>query len=312
MEYCSYKYLQLTQCSEKVINLLFSGKLDNCTSGQVGRIIYWKGQKGLYGIIKSDFAFSEDDNISGYQLETVTISFYQEIFKFISEYPGYQLVRIWNYVPILLKDMDQSAPDIEGYRCFNSGRYKAFKEQYGPDMEDWQIPAATGVGSKNESLTIEFFASDAPCIFFENKVQTPAYQYSEKYGKLPPVFSRGVVCSLENKTLFISSGTASVVKEDNLYDGDIHGQIRQIFENLRVLTSRENFLSYGLDLSLSPDDMILLIVYYKHKTDREFIESEVRKTVPSNCAVVYVNTDICRKQLVIEMESFYQITKIEF
>ena len=214
------------QYVDGIVDVLFSDGPEYATDSQNGRITFRKAAEGIYGTMKSPITSLENGDLDGNLLEKITFSLYREMFEFISRYPGYQFVRIWNFVPLIVKNMDLSAPDIEVYRCFNAGRYKAFQERYGEDMQIWQIPAASAVGALDNVLSIQFFASDALSLFFENKIQIPAYQYSLKYGKLPPVFSRGAVCELKDATLLLISGTASVVKEDTAFVGDIRGQIQ--------------------------------------------------------------------------------------
>jgi enamine deaminase RidA (YjgF/YER057c/UK114 family) len=205
--------------------------------------------------------------------------------------------------------MDQSAPDIEVYRCFNAGRYKAFQERYGEDMQIWQIPAASAVGALDNVLSIQFFASDAPSLFFENKIQIPAYQYSLKYGKLPPVFSRGAICGLNDATLLFISGTASVVQEDTAFVDDICGQIHQTFKNIHTLINRSNLQIYGLNYEFGFEDLVYLRVYYKNSADKPIIESQINNIITGDCRISYVNTDICRKELVFEIEGICRKTK---
>ena len=295
-----------TQCGEGIIDVLLSGEQDDGLDQQKGRITYRRAAEGIYGSMQSLITPREDGKLDGNLIEKITLSLYREMFEFISEIPGFQFVRIWNYVPLIVKNMDESAPDVEGYRCFNGGRYKAFQEQYGEDMQNWNIPAASAVGAPDNTLSIDFFASDGSSLFFENKVQIPAYQYSEKYGKLPPVFTRGAICELKDETLLLISGTASVVKEDTLFEDDLSGQIRQTFENINTLTNRSNLQLYGSNYDFGMEDLVLLRVYYKNHSDRELIESEIKKTVTTDCRISYVHTDICRDKLVIEIEGIYR------
>ncbi|MBO9699915.1 MAG: hypothetical protein J7604_06870 [Sporocytophaga sp.] len=302
METINKNLFELTHCGDSMVDALFSDRPEDVKEYKKGRITFRKSEEGIYGTLQPQIIPETDGSPNGHQLEIITFSLYKEMFDFLSLYPGFQFVRIWNYVPLIVQNMDQSAPDIEVYRCFNAGRYKAFQERYGEDMEDWQIPAASAVGALDNFLSIEFFASDAPSLFFENKLQIPAYQYSLKYGKLPPVFSRGSVCELKNETLLFISGTASVVNEDTAFADNIVAQIKQTFKNIHMLINGSNLKGYGLDYEFGFDDLIFLRVYYKYEKDKALIESEVNKVAPDTCRISYVNTDICRKELVLEIE----------
>ncbi len=302
METITKNLFESTQCADSIVDVLFSDGSEDVTDCQKGRITFRSASEGIYGTMQSPITSRLDGKPDGNLIEKITFSLYMEMFEFISGYPGYQFVRIWNFVPLIVKNMDQSAPDIEVYRCFNAGRYKAFQERYGEDMQNWQIPAASAVGALDCTLSIEFFASAAPSLFFENKVQIPAYQYSLKYGKLPPVFSRGAICELKDETLLIISGTASVVKEDTAFEDDICGQIHQTFKNIDSLINQSNLQEYGLNYEFGLEDLVFLRVYYKNSSDKEIIESEIDRIITRDCRVSYVNTDICRKELVFEIE----------
>ncbi|MBD3316257.1 MAG: hypothetical protein GF344_10755 [Chitinivibrionales bacterium] len=302
MELYNEELSNLTQFDESTVNVLLSEGLEELTESNWNGINYRKSSEGIFGSIKTHIVPAND----GAAIERNALSLYRSIFGFISEYPEYELVRIWHFVPLIVNEMDRSAPDVEGYRCFNSGRFKAFRERYGNEISQWRIPAATAVGAQDEYLSIEFFASSAPCHFFENKVQIPAYRYSKKYGKLPPVFVRGALCHLKDATLLITSGTASVVMEDSIHEDDLCGQIRQTFDNLKVLSDKANLKNYGLNFAFGFDDLTVLRVYYKNSEEKECIEKEIGKYVSPECNVHYVNTDICRKELVIEIEGIYK------
>ena len=297
MKTITKKLYDSAQHGDNIIDVIFSKHSDDFLDNQKGRITFRKTAEGIYGTLHSVI-----DKIDGHLLQETTVELYREMFEFISEYPGYQFIRIWNYVPFILTNMDQSAPDIEVYRCFNAGRYKAFQERYGEDMENWPIPAASAVGALDNILAIEFFASDATSYFFENKVQIPAYHYSSKYGKLPPVFSRGAICKLKNETLLFISGTASVVNEDSVYIDDTYGQTQQTFQNISGLISNSNLKLYDLDYEFKEEDLVFLRVYYKNKSDEETIKSEINRIVTTDCQISYVNTNICRENLIIEIE----------
>ena len=45
-----------------------------------------------------------------------------------------------------------------------------------------------------------------------------------------------------------------------------------------------------------------LHVYFLRERDRSFIESRVAEEFPSNCRVEYVRADLCRAELLVEIE----------
>lgn len=296
----SKKIIKTTNSGGKLVDVWVSDGDGEVIEGKEGIISYRISEEGIYGLIEHNLA-----TIDGRLMEEITYSTYMDIFRFIKT-KGYKLVRMWNYIPSIIKDLEISAPDIEIYRCFNSGRYKAFFKNYGEDRSKWEIPAASGVGSNEQIFKVEFFASNTEIYYIENRVQIPAYQYSLKYGKLPPVFSRGVIWKFKDDTILLASGTASILGEESVYIDNVKNQVIQSLQNLQTLASETNLQQQGISLSLTLENLVLLRVYYKYESDIELIESEIKKNIPLTCKVSLVKAEICRSNLSVEIEGVYR------
>lgn len=265
-----------------------------------GIITYRQATEGIFGSMQLPMPIIDGENS-----KTVAFKLYTALFHFLKKRPSYKLLRIWNYVPSIIKDLDDPKFDREIYRCFNHGRYTAFKNEYGKNPQGWEIPAASAVGCNENMLKIEFFASDINPIYIENKIQTPAIDYSKKFGKIPPVFSRGVIYKKNHQTFLISAGTASVVNEETLHNDNIYAQLMQSIQNLRILTSQFNLKSYKINYSFGLEDLVLLRTYYRKESDRQFLEKMLRKIVVPNCQLSFQKADICRKDLLVELEGIF-------
>ncbi|WP_375578531.1 radical SAM protein [Marivirga tractuosa] len=253
--------------------------------------------------------FGEVEIPSESNIEEATSRLYASIFAALSHYPDYQLLRVWNYVPKILE-----ASELQGfknnYEAFNSGRFKAFQASYGKEFSDSMMPSASAVGSSSKILRIEFLAVKTNVTFLENKEQTAAKNYSNKYGQLPPLFSRGAIYKNLNQTLLISSGTASVVGEDSVHS-DLYDQVNQSILNLRILGSQFNLKRYDIDYGFALEDAVLLRTYYKNKEDEVFLRKYLKKLVSPDCKLSFMQADICRDELLVEIEAVF-VKKGEF
>lgn len=252
-------------------------------------------ENGLFGVLERR-AHADD-------VQEVTRKAYLDIFAFFSRFPSYTLTRVWNYVPSILQYTDPSG-ECNVYHLFNAGRYLAFSQQYKGFPENVLIPAASAVGCEGDHLRIEFLAVKGEVMFLENKDQVPSKKYSEKYGTLPPLFSRGVIYRNVQQTVLLSSGTASVVGEDSKYD-DLYDQVNQTILNLRVLASQFNLKGYGIDYGFALEDVALMRVYYKNGEDLPFLKSYLKKVLAPQCLLSFRKADICRDELLVEMEALF-------
>ena len=289
------------------------------TLSDQGMIDAWIGEEGDIEEVKHDqvhLKISENGIFGEIQLlvdeqdvKTLTITMYNQIFSALKVYPEYQLLRIWNYVPeILLQENTSLADNI--YKQFNNGRYQAFENQYGTDFQTRMMPAASAVGSNSSYLRIEFLAVKSEITFIENKDQVAARNYSSKYGKFPPLFSRGAIYKNLKQTVLISSGTASVIGEDSVHQ-DLYDQVNQSIHNLRVLGSQFNLKKYKIDYGFALEDAVLLRTYYKNDEDEAFLRKYLKKVVSPNCQLSFMKADICRAELLVEIEAVF-VKKGEF
>jgi uncharacterized radical SAM superfamily Fe-S cluster-containing enzyme len=235
-------------------------------------------------------------------IEQITLDAYLQIFNSLTAYPDLKVIRYWNFVPDITRATDGEATT---YQLFNAGRYRAFRAHYGDAMDKMAIPAASAVGTKGATLRIEFLAVPAPIAMIENKDQVPAWHYSEKYGKIPPFFSRGVIFDNNGQRLLLSSGTASIAGESSLHAGDIYEQLNQSIHNLRILGSQFNLKKYQIHYGFALEDIVLLRVYYKQETDRPFLERFVPKFLSPSCRISFQQADICREELLVELEAIF-------
>lgn len=237
------------------------------------------------------------------EVEATSFHAYSAILETLQQKGFHTLVRSWNFLPQI-----NHCPDgeIEIYQQFCKGRALAFGA-YG--IDEFQLPAATGIGSYSSAITGYLIASKRPdYLHIENPLQSPAYKYPPKFGPKSPSFARGTLRRAPTLvggagTRFFLSGTASIRGADTIWPGDIGRQITTTMENIRFLISDENpqMAQQGQALGLANFDHFK--VYFRHVEDYECI----RKILTQDWQIAaeklhFMNVDICRSDLLVELE----------
>lgn len=229
---------------------------------------------------------------------------YITLFSYLEKHNPGTLLRIWNYVPNVLGMCSPSISetDRERYRQFNIGRRNAWDEM-GPRGEDGGLvrPAATLVGSKSGPLVIECVISTHSIYYVDNPRQVAPYNYPKKFGTRAPDFSRGALHITPSVDQFFVSGTASIVGAETVHLDDPVAQVQETFHNIETLIGRDNLAGVGHH-GFTLNDLDGLRVYIKNPTDYEAIRDEVEKFIKPNTARVYLNSDMCRQDLLFEIE----------
>lgn len=205
------------------------------------------------------------------------------------------LLRAWNYFPAINDDAD----GVERYRRFNVGRHDAFAGRgrtVGVDM-----PAACALGCREGPLTVYFVAGNVRGRPLENPRQVSAYRYPERYGPSSPTFSRAMLMQPDGIRALAISGTASIVGHETQHVGDIGAQIEETLANIRVLMDAAGF---AVSPSPAAGAGLLLKAYLRRPGDLPAVENALGRTF-GKAGVVYLQADICRSELMVEIEGLY-------
>jgi enamine deaminase RidA (YjgF/YER057c/UK114 family) len=230
-------------------------------------------------------------------LDAAAHALYRDIFAATR---GRHLARIWNYVPAI---NEPDAAGLENYRGFCRGRSLAFEEHFGPAAH-FRMPAASAVGCRSTVLTVTFAACAAGVVprHVENPGQVAAYDYPAAYGPRAPSFARATVVAggAEGATVFIS-GTAAIRGHATIATPGLREQVDCTLENLGGI-SRACGLGGALDEGRRSRRHFK--VYVRHAHDQNAIASllEERLLIGSD-RVTYLQADICRSSLLVEVEA---------
>jgi len=217
------------------------------------------------------------------------------------------IVRQWNYIGDILK----TGSKHQNYQIFNEVR----SEYYHRYRNIKGYPAATGVGMKHGGVILDCCAmrphEQVMIKPVDNPNQVSAYNYGQKVlkgvadkgksGKHPPQFERGLLIANEHHSTLYISGTASIIGQETIGDGDIEKQTIITIENIRKLSDPariSNLISrpvpYGETFSL-------VRVYIKRQSDFSLVRQICNSYFPGIPAI-YIEADICRDDLLIEIE----------
>lgn len=252
--------------------------------GTSGTISYSAAGEVLVGALRCDGTGD---------LERSSLDAYREMIAFVRETGYPHFLRIWNHVGRI----NESDDGLERYRRFSVGRHEAFAEA-GYRFEN-DLPAASAVGSHEESLVIYFLASKRAPICLENSRQVSAFQYPPLYGPRSPSFSRAAVVRWDDRAQLFLSGTASIVGHKSMHISDVGKQLDETFQNISVLLERASEIER--DLAFDFSSLVSLKVYIRNDSDFPLIQSKVAALLP-DLDVSYVEADICRKELLLEIE----------
>jgi chorismate lyase/3-hydroxybenzoate synthase len=252
--------------------------------------------RGIDGLVRwaasEDYCFgavevAEADHAS---LAAATEQAYAELARFTTERSWPYLLRIWNY----LADINLGEGDAERYKHFCTGRSAGMRGVHGQGF-----PAASAIGRSDEIpvLQVYWLAARQAGVAVENPRQVSAWRYPREYGPTSPTFARAMRGPCREGQLHIS-GTAAVVGHLSRHDGDIHAQLDETFANLAsLLTSAGQSPEFGQGSVLK--------AYVRRREDMQSIAEALRQRLPQAAERVVLLGDICRAELLVEIDGIH-------
>jgi chorismate lyase/3-hydroxybenzoate synthase len=212
-------------------------------------------------------------------LEEMSRATYARLIQHVREAGYPYFVRMWNFVG--------GINEIEGrerYQLFCAGRHDAFVAAgYHHDVD---LPSASAVGMPGRGLITYFLAARDAGVQVENPRQVAAYNYPPQYGPKSPSFSRATIW----RDMVFVSGTSSVIGHATVHIGDVEAQLDETVRNIEAVLSRT-----GRSLS----NVVAAKTYIRNAADYDTIARRLADVFPVN---LYLEADICRKDLLLEIE----------
>ena len=221
------------------------------------------------------------------------------------------IIRQWNYIEkIAYVDEAQDTP--QNYQDFNDVRARFYDQV----RFDHGYPAATGIGQDTGGVIISLIAlSDSPMITLKpiaNPGQIDAHRYSEMVlkgnsaQKCTPKFERAKLVTIGSRNYIYVSGTASILGEKTVHEGDVEKQTLTTIENIKRLFSKENQEKLGLNFDMEEIQFSHLRVYVKYKEDIPAVEKVCEAELNSKSSL-YLVSDVCRENLLVEIEGVFNL-----
>ncbi|MDP9587276.1 UNVERIFIED_ORG: chorismatase [Burkholderia contaminans] len=214
--------------------------------------------------------------------------------------------RIWNYIGNI---NEPNSNGLERYRDFCKGRAEGFDTSKTPFND---LPAGTGIGFASGGVTAIFFSSRQGHFFhIENPLQMPAYHYPDQYGPRSPSFARGTIHALVGEARLFISGTASIRSHETI-GSTVDEQLKITFENLETLVEngRQKLINEGRRIRGGHFESVK--IYVRHERDLRYVANQVREHFQLGADLApALLSDICRADLLLEIEGVYQFSLYE-
>ncbi|HZX90820.1 MAG TPA: pteridine-dependent deoxygenase [Rudaea sp.] len=199
------------------------------------------------------------------------------------------VLRIWNY----LDDINTGNGDAERYREFCRGRADGMTSLF-----EHGFPAATAIGVRGgrRVLQVYWLAARVRGAALENPRQVSAWRYPREHGPSAPTFARAMRAPTHSPQLYIS-GTAAIVGHVSHHHDDLPAQLDETLANFASLLE-----AAGVPARAHFGSHSVLKVYLRNGEDAGAVGARLRERLPESTPVLLLNGDICRRELLIEID----------
>jgi enamine deaminase RidA (YjgF/YER057c/UK114 family) len=220
------------------------------------------------------------------------------------------IVRQWNYVGNILHREQKNNSLHQHYQLFNEVR----NNYYSKYRTVGNFPAATGIGTAHEGMAIDICAAKIPdelrLSSLNSPIQVEPYLYSQKVligspkiNKTAPQFERAKILMNNHYSTVYISGTASIIGQKTIGIDDVQEQTRLTIQNIESLVGSGNLQNHALfptEVNLSREFKYIR-VYVKKSGDIPAVKKICTQHF-GNTPALYVQSDICRDDLLVEIE----------
>lgn len=222
------------------------------------------------------------------------------------------IVRQWNYIEGILDTQVLDDDVRQNYQIFNDVRSLFYSQA---DFCNG-YPAATGIGMNSGGIIIEFIAmkqtDNVKITAIKNPNQIDAHQYSDDVlvgnpideisKKTSPKFERAKLTTIDHSTgqVYVS-GTAAIIGQKSASNQNIDEQTMTTIKNIQRLISESNLTFHNICYNSCPLTLSHLRAYIKDEKDINNVKKICNRYYP-NVPVLYLISDICRDDLLVELE----------
>lgn len=275
--------------------------------GEPGKVELWRTSGAVQRHDADGMVTAQNDSVffgyaservTGVDLDAVTAAMYAKLIAAARAAGFPHPLRVWHHVPQINREVE----GLEQYRRFCVGRYNAL-ERLGYRLED-DLPSASAVGAHGDRLVVYFISAREPGEQVENPRQVSAYHYPSDYGPRSPSFARATLKRWPAGHQLFVSGTASIIGHESKHETDLDAQVDETVRNLEAVCSEAG---RKLARPTTLRDASAIKVYIRHPRDYERIRDRFEPSIDSAASVVYVEADICRAELLLEIEAYAEV-----
>jgi chorismate lyase/3-hydroxybenzoate synthase len=275
---------------------------DRAAAGSTGLTVSSDGAWSLTRAVIADADAMDDDTI-----RRQTQRAYDRLLSWLRDSPAPFPVRGWNAIPAIGRVQQRGR---DRYMAFNIGRHDAYQSFFAGRGEAGDaMPTASAIGHDGADLTIALLGHRQPGRAIENPRQVPAFRYSARYGPTPPSFVRGTVLPPEHDVRrVLVAGTASVVGEDSKHAGDLDRQLAETYRNLAAVLFAVD-QGDAQEPSMTAQQVSTMLaryrsarVYVRRAQDMQAVSDSIRNKMIGLEELELVQADICRPELLVEIE----------
>ena len=233
------------------------------------------------------FVIIDVDSSNSYEEIKNTISKKYRDFFSIANQSSMNLIKIWHYLPQLLKPYSDKKTN---YSLLCEAREIVYKEKY----KDSCFPAATVIGIEGNKILIYFLA--AACKEYnavENKRQVSSYDYPQNIFLEKPMFSRAIsftdIEGVDKKIMI--SGTASIRGYESMHTMDVLKQLAEALENYQTFVTIKG----------NKSNICRIYLTKSQKKYSKEIAKELDDIFEHNNYIL-LEGEICRNNLLVEIE----------
>jgi chorismate lyase/3-hydroxybenzoate synthase len=261
------------------------------------RPVSWHQQEGITFCTAGDMLFGHMllEEGTGSNLEALSEQAYCSLLNLTAQQGHPHLIRIWNYFP----NINQKQGQQERYKSFCIGRHRACARSEGFEN---RLPAATAIGTHSPGFLIYFLASKTPGVQIENPRQVSAFYYPSIYSPKSPSFSRAMLKHWNGQSNLYISGTASVVGHETRHVDDSISQLQESARNIKRLLKEAQQLTDAPASELQKQ--ILLKIYLRQAGDLAQIDEQINTLFKPDTPRIYLQADICRQDLLLEIDGY--------
>ena len=251
-------------------------------------------ESGVRYSANEHFAFGFLPVRANQSIEEVTTLFYHGLLAILKECGGFAPLRIWHYLPKL-----HSPNEPTPYQAFCRARANVI------GAVTSAMCAATVIGSGTGMGMLYFLAASRPGLVIDNPRQTSPRNYPPHYANPPPLFARATLHRLGDAVRLYISGTASIVGHQSRHPDHVLAQLGEMADNLESLIAAAADEEPALaDTTIK--DLRHARLYLKYKTDYDNVMPALRVRFGRLPDLKTFHGEICRPELLIEMEGMIE------